>query len=130
VRYLADTDYLIDARGGISAALGSLQQMSDQGVAVSIVSLGEIFEGAYGFPDPARLLTGFRQFLATYPVLPLIDPIMEVFAATRARLRRTGQLIPDLDLLIAATAIHHDLALVTRNRRHFDRIPGLNLHQP
>ena len=45
-------------------------------------------------------------------------------------LRRQGQLIPDLDLLIAATALAHDLTLVTRNRHHFERIPDLRLHSP
>ena len=44
--------------------------------------------------------------------------------------RRQGQLIPDLDLLIAATALHHDLTLLTRNIRHFNRIPELRLYQP
>jgi tRNA(fMet)-specific endonuclease VapC len=130
VRYLADTDYLIDASGGIPAAVRTLDRLSDAGVAVSIVSLGELFEGAYGFPDPPRLLAGYRQFLATYPVLPLTDPIMDGFAATRAHLRRTGLLIPDFDLAIAATAIHHGLTLVTRNLRHFSRLPELKLYQP
>jgi predicted nucleic acid-binding protein len=50
---------------------------------------------------------------------------MERFAFIRADLRRRGQLIPDLELLIAATALHHDLTLLTRNVRHFDRIPEL-----
>ena len=55
---------------------------------------------------------------------------MEQFARIRARLRRQGQLIPDLDLLIAATAVTHGLTLVTRNRRHFERIPELALYRP
>lgn len=54
---------------------------------------------------------------------------MERFAGIRGDLRRRGQLIPDLDLLIAATALHHDLTLLTRNVRHFDRIPELRLYQ-
>jgi predicted nucleic acid-binding protein len=39
-------------------------------------------------------------------------------------------LIPDLDCLIAATAVHHHLILLTRNRRHFARIPDLRLYEP
>ena len=34
-------------------------------------------------------------------------------------------MIGDMDLLIAATAIRHDLTLLTNNRRHFERIPSL-----
>ena len=71
----------------------------------------------------------FRNFLSDYPALPLTDPIMTIFARTRADLRSRGMRIPDLDLLIAATAIEHGLTLLTRNRRHFDRVPGLRLYQ-
>ncbi|MDQ2810105.1 MAG: type II toxin-antitoxin system VapC family toxin [Chloroflexota bacterium] len=39
-------------------------------------------------------------------------------------------LIGDADTLIAATALHHDLTLVTGNRRHFSRIPNLTLLTP
>jgi predicted nucleic acid-binding protein len=42
-------------------------------------------------------------------------------------LRRQGNLIPDFDLLIAATALRHDLTLVTRDTAHFERIEGLQL---
>ena len=130
MRYLEDTDFLIDASGGNTSAVRTLYQLSDQGVAVSIVSHGELFEGAYGFPDPLPVLANYRLFLATYQQLPLTDRIMEVFARIRADLRRQGRLIPDLDLLIGATAIHDDLALLTRNLRHFQRVPDLTLHQP
>jgi len=128
VRYLVDTDYLIDATGGIPSAVQTLQRLSDQGVAVSIISYGEIFEGAYGFADPKTLLAAYQEFLGDYPTLPLSGPIMATFARTRYFLRRMGQLIPDLDLLIAATALAHGLTLVTRNIRHFARIPDLALY--
>ena len=130
MRYLADTDYLIDASGGIATAVRTLERLSNRGVAISVVSLGEIFEGAYGFPDPPALLASYRQFLARFPVVPLSDPIMEVFARLRKDLRDKGRLIPDFDLAIAATALHHDLELVTRNLRHFGRIAELTIHQP
>ena len=37
-------------------------------------------------------------------------------------------MIADMDILIAATAIAHDLTMLTRNRRHFERVPGLRLY--
>lgn len=74
-------------------------------------------------------MIGFRHFLGGYPALGLDDPIMERFAETRAYLRRRGEGIADLDLLIAATALHHDLTLLTFNLRHFARIPDLRIYQ-
>lgn len=56
-------------------------------------------------------------------------PVMQHFARIRGDLRRQGLLIGDLDLLIAATAIHYDLTLITRNLTHFQRAPDLKLHR-
>jgi len=83
-----------------------------------------------GTPHPEATLAAFREFLGVYAHLPLTDPIIERFARVRAALRRQGQLIPDMDLFIAATALEADLILVTRNVRHFGRIAELKLYQP
>lgn len=130
MRYLVDSDWLIDAFLGIPTAVNLPARLRDDGLAVSIVSYGELFEGAIGTPDPVTELARFRRFLDRLALLPLDDAIMERFARIRADLRRRGQLIPDLDLLIAATAMRHDLTLLTRNVRHFHRIPDLRIHQP
>jgi tRNA(fMet)-specific endonuclease VapC len=129
MRYLVDTDWLIDALVGIPEAVATLEQLTPDGLGISIVSVGEIYEGAYGSSDPEAKLARYRAFLAPFPVLSPTDPIMERFARMRAALRRQGELIPDLDLLIAATAMEHDLTLLTRNCRHFERVPGLKLYQ-
>lgn len=128
--YLVDSDWLIDAFVGVPTAVNLLARLRDDGLAVSIISYGELFEGAIGAPDPQAELARFRRFLARLALLPLDDAIMELFARVRAGLRQRGLLIPDLDLLIAATAMHHGLTLVTRNLRHFERIPELRLYQP
>jgi predicted nucleic acid-binding protein len=61
--------------------------------------------------------------------MPLNDPVMERFARLRSDLRSQGQLIPDFDILIAATALEYNLTLVTRNLRHFQRIPSLAIYE-
>lgn len=127
MNHLVDTDWLIDALEGRRHATTVLDQLSDDGFGVSIVAVGELYEGAFGFPDPQDALSGFRRFLAGFAILPLSEPIMEIFAEERARLRGLGMLIPDFDIANAATALAHHLTLITRNRRHFERIPGLRL---
>ena len=128
--YLVDSDWIIDALGNQTAALAALILHAADGLSVSIVTFGEVFDGAYGFPDPERHLAASRRFLSGFTVIPLTDSIMKLFAKHRAALRARGSLIADLDLLIAATALHHDLVLMTRNVRHFRRVPGLQLYQP
>ena len=126
--YLIDTDWLIDTFVGTPTAVLVMNSLSDQRLAVSIVSYGELFEGAFGVPDPVAQLTRIRTFLEPFSAVSLSEPIMELFGRTRSHLRRSGMLIPDLDLLIAATAVYHDLILLTRNLRHFERIPELKIY--
>ena len=130
MRHLVDADYLIDAVGELPAASQTLARLSEAGLAVSAIAVAELYEGAYRFPDPEAMLAAFREVLAGYVVLPVTEPVAAAFARTRASLRRAGLLIPDMDLLIAATALTHDLTLVTRNLRHFARVEGLRLYRP
>lgn len=69
--YLVDSDWIIDGLVGVPAALDILERLSADGLAVSIVTFGEVFEGAYHLPDPAASLADFRRFLSGFPVLPL-----------------------------------------------------------
>jgi predicted nucleic acid-binding protein len=130
MRYLIDTDWLIDLFAAQPGALEWLDRIASDQLVTSIVSVGEFYEGAFLQSDWNHRLEVFREFLADFPLVGLSEPIMVEFAKLRALLRRQGRLIPDADLLIASTALHHDFVLVTRNRRHFDRVPGLALLSP
>ncbi len=69
----------------------------------------------------------FEAFCVKNEVLPITDEIVVVAADIYADLHSRGQLIPDADILIAATAMHHGLVLATNNQRDFGRIAGLQL---
>lgn len=129
MRYLVDTDWLIDVLSGIASASTTIERLSPAGIGISIITVGELYEGAVLSPDPQGALHRYQEFLAAFPALPLSEPIMYRFAALRARLRQAGNLIPDLDLLIAATALEHDLTVLTRNLRHYERIPDLVVYR-
>lgn len=55
---------------------------------------------------------------------------MERFAGLRFYLRRRGEVIPDFDILLGATALHYGLTVLTNNVRHLQRIPSLKLYRP
>jgi predicted nucleic acid-binding protein len=129
MRYLVDSDCIIDGIANLPGAQALLRSLSGDGLAVSVISLGEVLEGAYLYPAPGDLIEDYRRFLAGYSVLPVTESIVRRFAAVRSLLRRQGKLIPDLDLLIAATALEHGLTLLTRNVRHFERILELQIYQ-
>lgn len=107
-----------------------LRGLAPDGLAVSVITLGELYEGIYFDRDPLGSERALRTLLRAVGVIPVNRPIARRFARIRGELRRSGQLIGDADLLIAATAIHSSLTLVTRNRRHVSRVPGLSLLPP
>ena len=125
--YLVDTDWVVEYLKGKPSVVETLRALASDGLAVSLITYGEIYEGVYYGHDRQRHEQGLHDFLAIAPTLPLTRAIMQRFAIVRGSLRRQGQLIGDADLLIAATALHHDLTLLTRNARHFQRVPDLKL---
>ncbi|MGI8827793.1 MAG: type II toxin-antitoxin system VapC family toxin [Chloroflexota bacterium] len=129
MKYLVDSDWVADYLGDRADAVALLSKLTPDGIAMSLLTFGEIYEGIYYGRDPERAETIFLELLKGVEVLPLTRPIMQNFARIRGELRKRGQLISDPDLLIAATARVHDVTLITRNVRHFERIPGLKLYQ-
>jgi tRNA(fMet)-specific endonuclease VapC len=126
--YLIDTHWVASYLNGRPDAIQLLNQLAPSGIAISLITYGEIYDGIYHGRTPQAAEQGFLQFLHTAPVLSLNKSIMKRFAQIRGDLRLAGQTVADADILIAATALYHNLELVTRNLRHFQRIPNLKLY--
>jgi len=126
---LLDTDDVVDFLQGRSDVVHVVNGLTDRGeAATSVVTFGEVLEGILYGRDAHSAERRFEEWLLVVTILPVDEAIARRFAGIRGDLRRTGMLIPDADLLIAATALHYDLTLVTRNRRHFARVPGIRLY--
>lgn len=130
IRYVLDTDVVLDHLNGIQSATDCIDSLPEGEVALSVITFGEVLEGALGGRGPAAAVAGVDLFRENKTLLDVTVDIARIFAQLRCDLRQRGRLIPDSDLLIAATALHHDATLVTRNTRHFERIPDLTLMAP
>ena len=114
---------LSDYLRGHRKVVGEVTQYGGR-CAISAVTLGEVWVW------PRRTKTKARQddldrLLTELTVLPLDEPVAHRYGAVAADLLNAGAPLPTADLLIAATALHHGLTMVTANRRHFDPVPGL-----
>lgn len=127
MQFLVDTDWVIDYLNGIQAVAQRFDELRAQGIGLSVVSLAELYEGVLGAADPEADESALTDFLADVDVLAIDPTVCRIFAEERRRLRSTGTLISDLDLLIGATAVRHGLTLLTNNRRHFSRLQGLHV---
>jgi predicted nucleic acid-binding protein len=128
MEYILDADWVINALAKKRRADTILKELSPSGVCLSIVTLGELYEGPFGTKHPRENLASLREFLTVFPVVALTDSIMERFAHIRFDLRRAGRLISDFDILVGATGLEEDLTVLSFNREHFGRIPDLRLY--
>jgi toxin FitB len=120
--YLVDTNVVSEARRGSHQAVAWLQSVRPESVYLSALTLGEIMRGVAlrrrSDPKTAARLTEWLERLRqdhADRILPVTDRIALEWGRIAA-LRPRG----DIDGLIAATAIVHDLILVTRNVRDFE----------
>ena len=125
--HLLDTGWIVRHLRGTKAYTQTILKIGAPQLAVCIVSLAELYEGVYRAANPMAAEQALLTFLADKTVLPITDDICRLFGEHRAKLRQRNLLIGDVDLLIAATCLHHNLTLLTTNRRHFQRIPGLRI---
>lgn len=101
---------------------------------VSCLSLAEIYRGVHLLADARRsrlrswALTDLPARFAGR-ILAFDEPVARTWGAITARLPR-GVVVPTMDSLIAATAIHHGLTLVTRNVRDMRHFVDLSLESP
>jgi len=132
--YLIDTNVLSELRRREPNAqvVAWMQARPRQSLYLSVLSLGEIRKGIEGVADPAfrQALTDWLEVeLRHYFVGRLLD-IDEAVADRWGRVQATsGRTLPVIDGLLAATALQHDLSLVTRNTRDFEGL-GIRLINP
>ena len=127
MRYLVDTDWVIDYFHGVERAVRRLNELSPEGVGLSVIALAELYEGVFYSSNPEGNEQAMRDFLEDVDVVGVDDSVCRTFARERGRLRSAGTLIDDFDLLIGSTALHHSLTLLTNNRRHFERVHRLRI---
>jgi predicted nucleic acid-binding protein len=132
VAYLFDTDAISELLRPrpLPPYLDWLKTVPREDQFTSAVTVGELFKGAYRSSARERHLKNIEaRVLPAVTALPYDVSVARVFGKIRAHLEQGGNILPDADLQIAATALYHDLELVTGNVRHFERIPDLRLNR-
>lgn len=120
-----DTDILIDYLRGRGPGAELLSELGPGRYLVTAVSAFELALGSSHRRDPEPVLA-----LLDTPTLALTPRAGLLGGAALATLRREGQAIDVRDALQAGVCLDADRPLVTRNLKHFDRVPGLRVVPP
>lgn len=122
--WLIDTNVIIQAQRGHPDRVASrLRTASPAEVAVSTITIAELWYGCSRSPDPERKRALWSRFIEPYDVLSFDRAAAENHGVLRHELRHHP--IGERDLLIAAIAVANDMVVVTANRLEFERVPGL-----
>lgn len=125
--FLLDTDTIIYSLKGHPAVKVNLERHRHAVLKISIVTLMELYYGAYKSQNLASNLAKVKNVEETIEIVPLGRESAEVFSLLKANLEKSGTPLDDFDLILAACALTHDLILVTNNTKHFERVQGLRL---
>lgn len=128
MRYLLDTCVISDFVKGEPGTLVRIRQTLPTDIAISVITVMELRYGLQLNPQRAeRIEPVIASFLNSVTIFPFDLSASEQAAQIRAVLKAQGQSIGAYDVLIAATALQHNLLMVTANQREFDRVPGLQI---
>lgn len=125
-KHLLDTDicvFFLQRKFSIKEKIDSL----DPGCCfISEITLAELMFGSHNSSDYEKHKDDHLKVLSVAKLIRMIDSI-PTYAREKVRLKSKGKLIGEFDLLIATTAVHHNMTLVTNNTKHMARVEGLSL---
>jgi tRNA(fMet)-specific endonuclease VapC len=123
--FLLDTNTCVFWLRGSSTVRQRLAAVGQEAIAISTITLAELRYGAEWSAQPVANHRAIDDFMSGVDLIDVGVETARHFGVVKALLRRQGNLIEDFDLLLAATALAHQMTLVTNNMHHFGRVPQL-----
>lgn len=128
--FLIDTSIFIAWERSGRSPLGATEDLADEPVALSAITASELWHGVFRADSEQRRARRTRfveAVLSQLEVLPFDREVARRHAEIWSDLARAGQVIGAHDLIIAATALTHELTVATGNLREFSRVDGLQV---
>jgi tRNA(fMet)-specific endonuclease VapC len=125
-KYLLDTNICIFYIKGRFKLDKKFEKADPDNCFISEITLAELKFGVENSEHKEKNLKALQNFLSGIKIVPIFQSL-DFYAREKARLRKAGTSLDDFDLLIAATAVTHNLTLVTNNTAHFKRVNDINI---
>jgi tRNA(fMet)-specific endonuclease VapC len=130
VKYVLDTNAISALMRGEPAALARLRASARSDIGLPQPVVAEIHFGLARLPASKKktgLEARWALFASELPRIVWTEEVSVQFGRCKALLEKRGERLDDFDLAIAAHALAFDATLVSANRKHMARIPGLKL---
>ena len=123
-KVLADTSIVIDhLRKSNKNASVLFRGIDNYDFSISAVSIFELYAGA----TDERKKSDIANTLSAFETLPFTHDIAVKAGELYIALKKANRILEVKDVFIAATAIVYDMPIFTLNRKHFERLEGVNL---
>jgi tRNA(fMet)-specific endonuclease VapC len=131
MKYVLDTDtisFYLKAPWDNVRLFNRIERVDNDDLASTVVNFSELSFGykAIGAAGEKKL-SSIRKFLNLFTIYELSKEAADIYTDIKADLYKSGKLLDDADLMIAAITMANDATLVTHNTKHFSRIKGLKL---
>ncbi len=124
---ILDSDILIYFLKGQRDIVEEVMKISQSELYITRINYTELLYGAYNSQRVEKNLDKIIPFLKNFQVLEFDESSSLIFAQQKAKLKQSGNIIADMDLMIASISISNNQILYTNNTKHFNRIDGLIL---
>jgi tRNA(fMet)-specific endonuclease VapC len=125
--YLLGTDTVIYILKGHPTVEQNLQRHPHDPVKLCVVTLMELYYGAYKSKKVTSNLAKIRTLENSLEILPVGQEVVEIFGMEKAKLERRGTPLEDFDLVLGCCALAINLTLITNNVKHFKKIESLRI---
>ena len=126
-KYILDSDILIYFLKGKEDIIQKVISLPKNDLYITIINYTELLYGIYNSNKISQNKEKILPFLENFKILQFDKKSSEVFAKLKAKLKKQGNIIADMDLMIASIAIANKAILFTNNIKHFERIKELKI---
>ena len=121
-----ETTFIIDFLRGIEVAVKLMEKVieTSEPIAIAAPTLVEVATGA-ALAESHQEEKNLNELLTRLTTLPLDQKAALLAGKLQAELIKTGENIGHVDITIGAIALANGEKLLTKNIKHFSRIPGL-----
>ena len=126
MKYLIDTNICIYFLKGRYGLVNKFDEIGFEFLYISEITVAELKYGAAKSDFPVKNALIVDRLIDKFKQIPIYKSL-DIYAQEKARLKKSGKIVDDFDLLIGATAIENRMTLVTNNEKHFDRLTNIQI---
>ena len=125
-QYLLDTNICIYFLKGQYSLDVKIDEVGEENCFISEMTVAELKFGIENSKQPEVMRPIVEAFIPKFAIIPIYDSL-DIYAKEKARLRKSGIIIDDFDILIGATSVRHKMIMVTKNTAHLGRLENISI---